>query len=610
MGTRTPYIELLLNKNLVLESTLLDKMARDEVYKQFIRRLTAEDRSQLCCAHCKLPVYFVDQSVLSDERVISAHIKHFSAADDPHRQELLNTCPNYQGNGFKGRFSEFYKGEGKWHFETKHFVGGVLNLDPFVTPGSVKIEAFVFSELENSNSRRKPDISFTDLKGNKWAIELTNNWMNPEIITARQKFFIEQKYNLIWLFSPFTAEQESTTFRFVLFGMSEKAKGGQFNTFAFDETDKEDCRSKQLLSIHALVPHFYYDSTSQTIAYRIANLQLTLPELVTAPGVHLPYFTDTSISRTNAEKEQHRHYEALQLQRINDEKEALQVKSDQLNKLNCLSESLFVQFSNSKSSMSTESLKFLMNRKIQVIEQYSQVLLGQQNSNVEKLICNVDRLNDQIHHLTQSKNSKSRDERRQQKINRDNTSASIKTLEHNVEQLLSQIRSVTSEHQIQSISNVSSRIRSLLREALLYNKHGLVDGIQSSLHQYDHRHLHKLSFSILKSEFDYDIEYKPLIEEMIEYIESPLVYYDYDNQIPELLSNEAKECLESFGEYLMYETERLSQDCQTSLPLRKYLMKIVGANEFLLNKYPGAITDDAAYLYKVYNLKLLLDISM
>ncbi|WP_375748110.1 hypothetical protein [Vibrio sp. HN007] len=284
-----------------------DTLISQSRLKSYIAEASAHSKNYAVCLNCGCPVVFVAGNPVSG---ITPYFRHNVAkAPDPERTEL---CSFYSGaTSFFGT-GDIYFGEGKWHFENKHWLA-----EQILRSGHYKnlaIEKYLFSKDAESNRRRKPDIYFEDLPGNRYAIELTRFWMSPEVIALREAFFREQSINLIWLFSPDCEARNNTTLNVVLYGSAtsrEEAKPDvlekvECNAFLLTQEARYQTEQNSELTFEVLYPVARYQNDTKSITIANESVIKSITDFSLLPDQRLPYAVITSASFTEAlsQKEQ------------------------------------------------------------------------------------------------------------------------------------------------------------------------------------------------------------------------------------------------------------------------------------------------------------------
>ncbi len=576
-------MEILHNGKLLLADLFIDKLLRDEVAKQEFRRASTVDRNLTLCAHCENPIFFVDATAIDGDTIRAAHFKHFGARGDSTLQAELDLCPYYQGSQLNQLFSQFYKGEGEWHYRTKHWLKGILESDPFVRPGSVQVEKHIFGASDNQLSRRRrPDLSFADKDGKAWAIELTSNWMNPEVIAARQLFFLDEGINLIWLFAPQAVDSEvaigteRSTFKYVLFGMSEREEGGQFNAFVLNDANIQNSTIARQLEVTCVFPHFEYISNTRSIEYHLRMQLTTLSELKTSANSHLPYLVDTMGSRLEAERALQKHETLIESQ----------VKQlDTLAITLCEAvEKLVLQTAVAQSEMNQ-----LRDKIDKTIAQY--LALSQPAGRVELV-----KLNEASNALAQHHtrlNEKQTEYRRHRYLAEQARHRELDAIRQSVynqmrslvNDMISEIEKHTPTLSIMSIPNFEDNLKLLFEELKSIERPDLQEDLMQCLRRYDDQYISEIKRELapLTRPIDFSRKYRPIIDKAIGY-RTATHYYDFPNTIAEKAKSYAEEVLNKFSSILYWQALETLGVLEVEFPCVDDVRQLVAMNRYLIEQ--------------------------
>ncbi|MGK0376787.1 MAG: hypothetical protein ACJA1Z_000591 [Patiriisocius sp.] len=266
--------------------SLIQKIISDEVYKQQLKVSISENPDLLVCGFCRTPVHF------SEHYSLGVYFKHRSSGQNLKIKEIHKECPFHTGDEKHPLLSQIYSGEGHWHFTTKHLIAEILGNDTSCVNSSVKVEKYIIDHVENT--RRCPDIYFEDKTNRKWAIELTNHWMNPTIAVKRASFFKSQNINVIWLLSPKCSLHQDSMFRFTLFGLSGEPNdsnemSSHFNGFAMDDDAIKSSKSSKLFQVTALIPSFSLNKFEEKIDYCIQDETVHYFDLQNSLDSNVPF---------------------------------------------------------------------------------------------------------------------------------------------------------------------------------------------------------------------------------------------------------------------------------------------------------------------------------
>jgi hypothetical protein len=287
-----------------LASRLVKEIFDDEVKKQQLKVNIAERPEQLKCGFCDTPVHF------SEHLKLGLYFKHRTAVKDEDIRKLHSSCPFFTGDDRHPLLAQIYSGEGRWHFETKHLIASILENDTLCKRDSVQVERYIINHDEDT--RRRPDVYFEDQQDGKWAIELTNHWMNPTIAVERSNFFRNNDINVIWLLSPKCHLNQDSMFRFTLFGLSGKPNttseiSSHFNGYVMDDDAITFSKQESKLNIKALLPTFYINRSENKVDYNVEEEIVHFSELHKDSESNVPYLVHKGINYQKARDELEAH---------------------------------------------------------------------------------------------------------------------------------------------------------------------------------------------------------------------------------------------------------------------------------------------------------------
>ncbi|EOV0850562.1 hypothetical protein ACOKV8_000551 [Vibrio parahaemolyticus] len=274
--------------------------ARTVSIKKKIVVHSAEGEDFIQCGYCGLPVRYRARSATSRAAFYHKHIPELDEVDCPFHSD-------YKGDFV---FSEPEMHETQWHFRTKHFIAGTLRESDKIKRDSIQVEKFVFAE-KGTSKWRKPDIYFEDASGNRFAIELIQGWLDPEIIHAREQFFLGEKINLIWLFSE---GRSNSTFYYIMYGSAldthpesfaefeSKVKDIQCNAFVFSQESLDKSQESGEFYFEAHFPEFDFKSTELFLEMSYGCQMATLSDLLLSPE-RLPYAINTKAALHGKQQE-------------------------------------------------------------------------------------------------------------------------------------------------------------------------------------------------------------------------------------------------------------------------------------------------------------------
>ena len=255
-----------------------------------------EGRCFAKCAECLCPLTYVAASINA-----RAHFKH-----DVNRAvdlDVTHTCFYYsQSHSFFGNQTHY--NEGYWHINTKQWLLAQIKQTPYLLADSIAVERYIFSKSPDANTRRRPDIAFTDVEGNRYAIELTRWWLSPLLVAQREAFFKQQEINLIWLFSPDCQNNNNATMNLILYGSPtaqqalkpEVLQEVECNAFVLTEEAKKRTEETHSLYFDILYPVAQYHIDKNSIRVELHQAQYSLQDLSLAPSTRLPFAVRSSTS--------------------------------------------------------------------------------------------------------------------------------------------------------------------------------------------------------------------------------------------------------------------------------------------------------------------------
>ncbi|TOC13211.1 hypothetical protein CGG85_04330 [Vibrio parahaemolyticus] len=275
--------------------------ARTASIKKKIVVHSAEGEDFIQCGYCGLPVRYRARSATSRAAFYHKHIPELDEVDCPFHSD-------YHGDF---AFTEAEMHETQWHFRTKHFIAGTLRESDQIKRDSIQVEKFVFAEKGTSKKWRKPDIYFEDTNGNRFAIELIQGWLDPEIIHAREQFFLGEEINLIWLFSE---GRSDSIFYYIMYGTTleahpesfaefeSKVKDIQCNAFVFSQKALDKSQESGEFYFEAHFPEFDFKSAELFLEMSYGCQMVVLSDLILSPE-RLPYAINTEAALHEKQQE-------------------------------------------------------------------------------------------------------------------------------------------------------------------------------------------------------------------------------------------------------------------------------------------------------------------
>ncbi|EEX34428.1 MULTISPECIES: hypothetical protein [Vibrio] len=284
-------------KGPILASDYLDLYGRtpDEARTASIKKKivvhNAKGEDFIQCGYCGLSVRYRARSATARAAFYHKHCPELEDVDCPFHSD-------YKG-GLVCSDSELH--ETQWHFRTKHFIAGTLKKSETLKSDSIQVEKFVFAQTRGANRWRKPDIYFEDTSGNRFAIELIQGWLEPEVIHAREQFFMAEGIHLIWLFSEHWSD---AIFYYVMYGTALESYHGDFadfehlvkdtqcNTFVFSEEALEKSEAQGELCFEAHFPEFDFKFNELFLKMSYGHQMVTLNDLALSHD-RLPFAVNT-----------------------------------------------------------------------------------------------------------------------------------------------------------------------------------------------------------------------------------------------------------------------------------------------------------------------------
>lgn len=291
---------ILASEYLGLYGSIPDEARTASIKKKIVVH-SAEGEDFIQCGYCGLPVRYRARSATSRAAFYHKHIPELDEVDCPFHSD-------YKGDFV---FTEAEMHETQWHFRTKHFIAGTLRESDKIKRDSVQVEKFVFAEKGTSNKWRKPDIYFEDANDNRFAIELVQGWLDPEIIHAREQFFFGEKINLIWLFSE---GRSDSIFYYIMYGSAleahpksfaefeSKVKNIQCNAFVFSQEALDKSQESGEFYFEAHFPEFDFKSAELFLEMSYGCQLVTLSDLLLSPE-RLPYAINTKAALHEKQQE-------------------------------------------------------------------------------------------------------------------------------------------------------------------------------------------------------------------------------------------------------------------------------------------------------------------
>ncbi|WP_064609840.1 DUF6035 family protein [Photobacterium sp. J15] len=292
----------------ILARRLIEQIKKgSDLTNGITRQEIAEDNNRYRCAHCLVPVHLAG-GTHEGKGSQCLHFRHFTKSLE-HKQKVED-CPFCHPDREQRKlYNEVFRGEGDWHLSHKEKVAEILSGDPRIDADSVAMQPYIFKRDHEINTHRKPDIYCCDKDGNHWVFELTRWWLNPETALARQRFYRQLGYNLVWLFSPDCQEKNRSTFHLLLYGANYREDlpperlgqdGAQFNAFVLSEAAISQSESEGALNLEVVYPHFKVDETIGAIDITYQRQIMSMHSLSLSPKERLPFGVMTAVQLQQA----------------------------------------------------------------------------------------------------------------------------------------------------------------------------------------------------------------------------------------------------------------------------------------------------------------------
>lgn len=299
-----PYWEIIVSDETIttaerLFTNTLDPIsAHYEKIRKQIAIYRANKHTYLRCAHCRTPLFA--KTYNNGNQYGFTHHSNLSP-----NLEIMATCPYYTSESHINSLCT--KEETAWRTDSKYSVYDQLKQYSQIDQDSIKIGEFIFSQDDDENRRRKPDLSFTDRNGNKFAIEFYRAWINTQIAHDREMFFRRQGINLLWLFPSDTTKhfvKNSRSMKMhVMYGQfSNDPKVRKFSTTTASSNNVFCYESPVItsaeFSFDCIYPVYQIANPENfpeiTTTAKYCRQRVTLKDLSLDPTHRLPIAVDTS----------------------------------------------------------------------------------------------------------------------------------------------------------------------------------------------------------------------------------------------------------------------------------------------------------------------------
>ncbi|KJG55071.1 hypothetical protein UA38_21675 [Photobacterium kishitanii] len=262
------------------------------------------DEHYLRCSFCNSPLYGRRNTGEKDSKeqftYAFCHNKHAKDSNI----EKISSCPFYTGAG-----NDLYKSycsdkENEWRTNSKYDVISELERSKSVLSQSIINSHFIFSNDDEVNTRRKPDIYFEDQQANKWAVEFYRSWITTYVAYSREAFFRKQGINLLWLFPVDNGINSAAVEDYIMFGsnnsylaIKEQHRAAN-NVFYFGEKQLTATNKNGELTVLAKYPVINKLSDNE-FDVEFLSKEVSISEMSLSPNERLPFAVDTKPNLMN-----------------------------------------------------------------------------------------------------------------------------------------------------------------------------------------------------------------------------------------------------------------------------------------------------------------------
>lgn len=229
----------------------------------------SDEAPLLICEHCRNPVTI-------SRRHKSVFLKH-QPFSNRKAGDAVYSCPFYKGKSSpifdriedksESRLSKFVKlNLVKCLLKTHSVKKSTIQLDPKIIDST------------GTGEWRSPDVYFEQNNDQKWAFEVINVWINPQTIEERERFYIANNINLVWLIPEERLNTFSITYGDLMFGSNKN-----HNVFSLTVKNVRQSRRKKDLFLTVNYPTF--DNECLKIKSKVVQLR----DLKTTLPIGLPY---------------------------------------------------------------------------------------------------------------------------------------------------------------------------------------------------------------------------------------------------------------------------------------------------------------------------------
>ncbi|SKC30981.1 hypothetical protein CZ809_00459 [Photobacterium piscicola] len=210
----------------------------------------------------------------------------------------IESCPFYTSGANELYNSYCSDKENEWRTNSKYDVISELERSQLVLSQSIINSHFIFSNDDEVNTRRKPDIYFEDQQSNKWVVEFYRSWITTYVAYNRETFFRKQGINLLWLFPVDNGINSAAIEDYIMFGsnnsylsIKEQHRAAN-NVFYFGAQQLTATQKKHELTVLAKYPIINkLDNTEFDVEFK--TKEVSIFEMSLSPNERLPFAIDT-----------------------------------------------------------------------------------------------------------------------------------------------------------------------------------------------------------------------------------------------------------------------------------------------------------------------------
>lgn len=257
------------------------------------------DADYLRCCYCNSGLF--GRRNPQQSNVFTYYLCHYKPTKD--QREKVLSCPYYTRTANTINNDYCSDVENEWRTNNKYNVIEALESSPLISSGSIVNSHFIFSKDDDVNTRRKPDIYFEDLNGNKWVIEFYRSWITTEVVYSRESFFRDESINLLWLFPIKNNFNSESIADYIMFGSNNSYLSIRNNNkpannvFYFGEKELRSTIRNNELTVSARYPKISIVDNNQA-EVEFLTKEVLISTMSLAPAYRLPWAIDTTSNYT------------------------------------------------------------------------------------------------------------------------------------------------------------------------------------------------------------------------------------------------------------------------------------------------------------------------